>query len=479
MKELLMESYKTTKKMTGHNPLNPVSHKQILVDDNAFDTYVRSLSEGLSDGLKKEFALLAKNTRRQLLENQTYQLNPYETLTLPVLRIFYPRLIARELVTVQPIDKPEVVKAFLIPSFNTFGSSTSLAAPSYTDVSGTPSIPAAQNQQALVPGTTNVLTVAGLTTAQATIQNDLLIYEVFMGTTSQQVQISPTVDGTIAATVTIDGVTDTLLGTIDYASGTITLTNTAGKITAVNYSVSISLGNNTVQAQVQLNIEKIRFTLRDREITGTWTIPFQQDIKALFDMDVQAEIVTVIGQQIALDIDREIITSLIGTAQSTLVPTSHTSSFSNTPPSTYTWGPKMWFENILPQFSTLSAQIYTDTNIAAGNMIAANPVDAAMLESIEEYSFVGTGSDGGDIGYKEARIANGRWTLLTSPIVPQGTMLITYKPDVDMKAVFYYAPYQPSTILPYPLMQVPAITVLSRYASKLVRPLGLAVLNIT
>jgi hypothetical protein len=37
----------------------------------------------------------------------------------------------------------------------------------------------------------------------------------------------------------------------------------------------------------------------------------EQDMRALFDVSMQAEIVNILGQQVALDIDREIINALI------------------------------------------------------------------------------------------------------------------------------------------------------------------------
>jgi hypothetical protein len=55
------------------------------------------------------FVQLAENTRINLLENSMFQINPYETLTLPILRVFYPKLVAKEAVTVSPMDKPETM----------------------------------------------------------------------------------------------------------------------------------------------------------------------------------------------------------------------------------------------------------------------------------------------------------------------------------------------------------------------------------
>ena len=95
MKKLLKEAYSFTKKSTGIDPSKPGAIREILVNDEHFDTYVKSLSEGLKkDGDKIAFRVLAENTRRCLLENSMYQLNPYETLALPLLRVFFPKTIA-------------------------------------------------------------------------------------------------------------------------------------------------------------------------------------------------------------------------------------------------------------------------------------------------------------------------------------------------------------------------------------------------
>lgn len=46
-------------------------------------------------------------------ELKNNQFHPYETLTFPIMRHYYPKLISKQLVDVMPIDKPDVVKAFM------------------------------------------------------------------------------------------------------------------------------------------------------------------------------------------------------------------------------------------------------------------------------------------------------------------------------------------------------------------------------
>ncbi|MFW6282351.1 MAG: hypothetical protein ACOC1O_06175, partial [bacterium] len=81
--------------------------------------------------------------------------------------------------------------------------------------------------------------------------------------------------------------------------------------------------------------------------------------------------------------------------------------------------------------------------------------------------------------YRSATVAGGKWKILTSSIVPQGKMVMTYKPMEELRAVYLYCPYVPAILHPYPLGYTPSLTILSRYATSLIRSQGIATLNIT
>ena len=118
MKEMLMEVYKTTQKATGIDPSKPGDMREILTNEKAFQTYVAGLAESIEDKKdRRDFIQLAENTRVNLLENSMFAINPYESLTLPILRVFYPKIVAKEAVTVSPMDKPETIKAFIRTKF--------------------------------------------------------------------------------------------------------------------------------------------------------------------------------------------------------------------------------------------------------------------------------------------------------------------------------------------------------------------------
>jgi len=486
MKELLTEVYKTTKKISGVDPSKPGNLKAVLVDDTAFETYVTSLAESIEN--KKDranFVQLAENTRINLLENSMFQINPYETLTLPILRVFYPKLVAKELVTVSPMDKPESVKAFIKAQFTTSAKApatgTTYDAPvTTTDISQGIAFGTPVAASFAVPSTAyDILDTAGLTSTDAHLERDFEITGVSTdGTTYTNVSIVPAVEGHFSASVSIGGVADVVSGKVDYLNGTVDISSTTGVVKFAKYQVTTALEENRINPSVTLNVEKIRLYARDRQISANWTINMEQDMRALFDVSMQAELVNILGQQVALDIDREIINALI-TANTRLNDATHTGAFTRNPPAGYTWGTKYWHENIIPVLNQLSGQVYTDTNIEAANTIAANPLDVAILEDLQTFNYTGTSSVDGDLGYRSATVAGGKWKILTSAVVTQGTMLMVYKPVEELKAVYFYSPYVPAVLHPYPLGYSPSLTILSRYATALVRSAGIAALTIT
>ena len=484
MKELLQEVYATTKKISGIDPSRPGNLKAVLIDDVAFDTYVTALAESIENKKDRSaFRLLAENTRVNLLENSMFQINPYETLTLPILRVFYPKLVAKEAVTVSPMDKPETVKAFIRASFteSVRAGGASFAAPvTSSDISQGASMGTPITGAIAVPSTAfNVLGEIGSSSTEAHLERDFTITSVSNdGTAFVDVSIVPAVEGHFSASVTIGGVADVISGQVDYLNGTITISSTTGQVNWIHYSVTTALEENRINPRVTLTVDKIRLYARDRQISANWTINMEQDMRALFDVSMQAEIVNILGQQIALDIDREIINALI-TANVRLNDSTHRGTFSRDPAVAYTWGAKYWHENIIVPLNSLSGQIYTDTNIEAGNTILANPLDVAILESLQTFNYTGTSSVDGDLGYRSATVAGGKWRVLTSAVVPQGTMLMVLKPVEELKAIYFYSPYVPAVLHPYPLGFTPSLTILSRYATALVRSSGIATLTIT
>jgi len=483
IKQVLMESRQTLKKMHGVDLTSMIDFKNMVVDDDQFETYKASLLESIGSTHKNDLGFMMDRTRMKLLEsiNSTLQLTPYETLALPILMAFYPRLIVKELVTVRPINAPDTLMPFMKFNFVSATGTVLGEAPMYTPVSYGPAVTETSNKFVGL-GATDVLAANSLTADGSGIERTFKFWKFTAtdGTTTETVtgEVQPTVDGNFHAKLVF-----TTLGTVyasgkvDYDTGIVTLMSTGGTgVTGVSgyYTCTFSLEQNTMNAGIKPSIDKIRLITEDQQISADWTIQLEQDYNALFDLDIQAQVLDILGKQMALDVDNHVLADIIKG-----IPTAatHTDTFDITPPSGYTLGPIYWYQNILQKLTQLSARIYTDTNIGEGNVLACNPVDASIFESLNKFSFDGKGADGGAMGYTSGSLAQ-RWKVFSSPIVTQGKMVLMHKPTEALSSIYVFAPYQPAIMSPYPLGATPSLTIISRNAKKFYRPLGTALLNI-
>lgn len=508
IKHLLSESYTSTKRYSGDDPQTPNGTRKVISNDKNFNYYVQALSEGMTDEDKVQFESIAQNTRVAMMENSMFGYgNPYETLTLPVLRRFYPKLIAKELVNVMPIDKPEVIKAFMKARFGRYDDVADgnypykfpylppddritaqpggVGGSELVDISRGPSV--GINFQGTTGGSfsMNILQLISgdLDASNTHVEKDFKILGVSASDTTQFMTLPEPVvadvDGNFSFDVQYDSTTaDVVVGRINFYTGDLDWQSVHGATNDLQFSAIASLEENKINPKVKYEIEKIRFQVVLRQISAEWTIPFEQDVKALYDINVQAEFVNIIGEQIALDIDRQIIDELIQGNYAYNDQSTHTVQFDKEPPANFYWGRKLWYENILPPLTELSAQVYNSCLMGSANTLACNPLDASIFENLNDFRYDGNSVDGGDTGYRSATVQGGKWKILVSNVVPAGKIITKYRSNDMQRASYVYAPYVPALLTPYPMGAVPSLTVMSRYASRLIRPEALGLVSV-
>lgn len=489
MLNLMEQVYDKTGRMIDCDITSPIGFTQMITNTEAYNVYRDGLAEGLDENTAQSFKKLSDNSRKSILEsNNMMQFNPYETLTIPLLRKYFPRLIATQLVNVIPIDQPEVVKYFIKARFKSSTQTTYPASqefpvinsaldisrgPSY-GVSSTATVARGSN-----PGASeNILSRLSLTADDAHIEKDFVITGVSDGTGSVSVTIRADVDGNFSQAVTLyGGGTDTVSGNIDFETGVFSWSSTTGNAVSVTYQAYASLEENAINPTTQFNLEKIRLVALLRQISAEWTLPFEQDAKALFDINLQSQIVNMIGEQIALDIDKEIITALFN-ENSTQNASTHSRTFDINPPAAFDGTTVQHFHDILYDINTLSAQVYDTSQMGPANVLAVDPITAAILESINTFRYDGNSYEGGDLGYVSGSLQGGKYKVLVSSVVTSNKILCVYRSPDPARAVYVYCPYVPTLLTPYPLGNVPSLTVMSRYALKSLRPEGISVLTI-
>jgi len=488
-KDLLIESFRDVKKKffidLGNDPTKTM---ELVMDDEKFNYYSEALVSPFTDPTDRmNIKTLMHGTRRTLIEtmNSRFGLAPYEVLSMPFIPVFYPRLLAKELVTFSTTDKPEVIKPRVSSTFKRFGDSTTYKAPSMTDDMSTgPRFGQPVATEINIPAATDILAILGLTSDVSHLEKNFTITHLIDSAGNEvEVQSIADVDGNFYIPVTINGSDDVVSGHVDYLNGVVTLTSLNNIAVKAKIVGSASVEENTVTTKTGFTVDKIRIPIIDRELEASYSIQDKMDVKSLYDIDAESLLLNLMAKQIALDIDREILMTLLGIAYNpSIVPASHIEQFSKNVPggSNYAFGPKNWHSQIESNFNSISGKIYNDARTGLGNKIMANSVDAAIIRDIDTYesSF---GADGKSrIGYKSGTINKDAFQVLDSPVMPAEKMLMVYKPDQNNEGAdtYHFVMHTPGIVIPYPKNNKPSFSVLTRYGKALIQPKAIGVVEI-
>lgn len=506
----LTESVNTMSKM-GFDPY--ANYKEILAEDVLFDRYSKSLAEGLEGEVKDSFLTMANHMRSGLLttESTAYGFTPIAPLTMPIFRRMWPQLVAREALTVLPMDKPEIVKSFMRIVAKVGGNEVEMPNNRVSVSTGQPfgelglnvdiepldvviSGAGALHRLDLLEHMSQLAGQPGkYTPANAHILSaDFAIVGVTLSDdTEVDINVEPEDSGAFSFAVPCGAVEDIVSGHINYATGVFSVSSTRGDKTSELHVKSVRIVGQLNQAEemyaneVHLKSTYVRFRAEDLEIQTNWTIQEEQDYKAYFDIDIQTQLVDHMGKIIAMDIDRRILNKLIRETE-LFNPTScgdgssdsDRFTFDRRPMKNFAFGPREWNNQIVVKLNDLSAKIYVDTNMTQPNVLIANPLDLALFKNTSEYKFDGN-IKGGEYGETPvAGTLNDTWKALSTPLMPQGKVLVLIKPSDEANAIFVYAPYKPLVVSPWPLGRKPSMSFISRFATRFIRREGVGILRI-
>lgn len=485
---ILQESTSLMKKF-GMNTYS--DYRTIMTENTLFDTYTKSLAEGLEGDVRSSFLEMSELMRGQvsLNESSAYGFNPIAPLTMPIFRKFWPMLVTREAVTIIPMDKPDITRSFLrivatingneveVPNMTTpvsngraFGEINNIDMPPYEIVIGN-----------TTSGQTNLLQVVDSSyTPQIAHVNpaDFIIVGAKVTGASAgasdesdvELYVEPDDNGNFSFEVACgtpaggSPIFDTISGNINYYSGIITISSarfsqSTYKVKSITLTGSVSTFEEMNANTVSLKQTYVKFRSEDHELQANWSIQFEQDYKAYFDLDVQTQLVDAMGKLIAMDTDRSTLRKIIRETEK-FNPTSCGTgvrgdmfTFDKKPDTGYAFGKKEWNSQIVHNLNMLSAKIYNDTQMTtAPNIIIGNPMDLTIFKNMNDYSFNGKLISGGSYG--ESPVAGtlaDTWKVLSTTLMPIGKMVVMVKPESEDNAVFVYAPYKPLVVSPWPI----------------------------
>ena len=251
-------------------------------------------------------------------------------------------------------------------------------------------------------------------------------------------------------------------------------------------------GNDLDIPEIDIKIESIPVTAQTRKLRARWSPELAQDLNAYHSMDAEVELTQILSEQIALEIDREILGDLLtGAKGANFFWSRSPGKFVNKrtgaaierasslqPGPAFTGTVREWYETLTETVIDVANEIHRKTLRGSANFIVVSPDVATILEASvlyrPSYSLDGDGQVGAPftMGAEKVGTLSNRFTVYKDPYFPRNKILVGYKGGSYLETGFVYAPYVPLIVTPtifQPEDFTPRKGVMTRYGKKMVR----------
>jgi len=244
--------------------------------------------------------------------------------------------------------------------------------------------------------------------------------------------------------------------------------------------------------EIDIKIESIPITATTRKLRARWSPELAQDLNAYHSMDAEVELTSILSEQIALEIDREILNDLVTQANGAVMywsrapgrfvnkltgaPQTLASSLSIGPQ--FTGTVREWYETLVETVIDVANTIHRKTLRGSANFIVTSPDVCTIFESSvlykPKFSIDGEGQVGSPftIGAEAVGTVSNRFTVYKDPYFPRNRLLVGYKGGSYLETGYVYSPYVPLIVTPTifaPEDFTPRKGVMTRYGKKMVR----------
>jgi hypothetical protein len=222
--------------------------------------------------------------------------------------------------------------------------------------------------------------------------------------------------------------------------------------------------------EVSFDLESVTVSVTERKLRAQWSPELAQDVAAFHNIDAEAELTALLSEQVAAEIDREILRDLRkGAAWNLRWDYNGWRRISQT--TSYTQ--KDWNQTLITAINQLSAQIHKSTLRGGANWIVVSSEVSAIFDDLE-YFHVSNASpeqDQYNMGIERVGTLAGRYQVYRDPYFPPNQVLIGHKGTSLLDTGYIYAPYVPLQLTPTmynPFNFTPIKGIMTRYAKKMV-----------
>ncbi len=453
--------------------------RQTIADQGYIRALVRKWGdflEGIPDRTDQQrytlgvAAMLMENEAQHLLglteDTRTTNVGSFTKFIFPILRRVFPNLIANEIVSVQPMTAPVGAVFYLDYVFGTTKGGTQAGNVFPRDFDRNYSSELVSGEILITGDGVNyggatltfgsVLSFTPVRPLDTTRNYSVVIQEFdLLGNVVQ----TATDNGAGGFTFSPSGGAES--GNINYSNGSIS-TFKFKNVPLVNHPIKAIYTYdgelNTKIPQINLDVKKAPVEAKARRLKALWSAEAAEDLRAFHGVDAETEMVSAVAQDIALEIDREIIQDLFQNSTGT------TATFDRVPPAAISEIDHL--RSMITQISTVSNLIHKKTLRAPANFIVTSPEVSALISQLTTHGdyrplWVSGGespygpadmprplTQHGQFGiYKVGTLMN-KWLVYEDPFFTRDQMLIGLKGSTYLDAGYVWAPYIPLQVTP-------------------------------
>ena len=252
---------------------------------------------------------------------------------------------------------------------------------------------------------------------------------------------------------------------------TASMTGDVNELFKIAWAQYDSLELETEIGEVSFKLDSVTVSVEERKLRATWSPELSSDVAAFHNIDAEAELTAILSEQIAAEIDREILRDLRKAApwqaRWDVNGWRRMAAFSTN----YTQ--KDWNQELITKINQISAQIHKSTLRGGANFIVVSSEISALFNNLEYFhvSDASAESDQYNMGIEKIGSLEGRYQVFVDPYAPHWSIILGHKGKSLLDTGYVYAPYVPMQLTPTmynPFNFAPVKGICTRYAKKVV-----------
>jgi len=463
--------------MTSHQGM-----EEILSEQTLFNEYKDHLLEGMEPDQVENFNQLMENARTTMLQEASVSgVQQIAGLSMPTIRKMWAKVALKHAIPTQVVATPRFAisytKAYLmdaegnkkeLPDAINSLHNTEAQLPRFQNPEGGLELPLTDHNlfdgfeveglkgndsidkvfyvEHVVADKAKVLEAAGLdaatemddTTLRVHVKSDqnAIIYAKVV------IPIQHT-DDTTGIVTRLGQAEDTLFGKVDYSEGTLTLMSAAGLISHVMIDARMSQEANEFGQSVSFDVLTKDVTIGvGSHLNAPLPIEWLQDTMAIYNIDGAAEVVDLMSQTVAQQLEIEIYNFLAKSIEVNNI--QYLGEFNMVPSAGYNGTPKSWREELKTVIDYYAIKMKSDAKFHGGKfMIIGNPIDMQIIPNVDwVFNHTSDQMSGVDVSFNLGAFSGAnKYEMVSSDLVPSGAFIMFFVPGIDRLMTYKYYPY--------------------------------------